>query len=53
MQGDVPHLGHMRTVNKVWAELESRNGNIFEGEVNATPKSWNPKTGLKNDKEKK
>lgn len=41
----------MRTVNKVW--VKSRNGNIFEGGVHATPKSWNPKTGLKNDKEKK
>ena len=24
-----------------------RNGNIFEGGVNNTPKLWNPKTGLK------
>ena len=31
--------------SQVW--VESRNGNIFEGGVNNTPKPWNPDTGLK------
>lgn len=31
--------------SQVW--VESRNGNIFEGGVNNTPKQWNPETGLK------
>ena len=31
--------------SQVW--VESRNGNIFEGGVNNTPKPWNPETGLK------
>ena len=30
---------------QVW--VESRNSNIFEGEINETPKPWNPETGLK------
>ena len=30
---------------QVW--VETRNGNIFEGGVNDTPKPWNPGTGLK------
>ncbi len=29
----------------VWVEI--RNGKIFEGGVNVTPKQWNPETGLK------
>ena len=31
--------------SQVW--VESRNGNIFEGGINNTPKPWNPETGLK------
>lgn len=30
---------------EVW--VESRNGKIFEGGINETPKPWNPNTGLK------
>ena len=30
---------------EVW--VESRNGNIFDGGINETPKPWNPNTGLK------
>ncbi len=30
---------------QVW--VESRNGSIFEGGINETPKPWNPNTGLK------
>ena len=30
---------------EVWGE--SRNGNIFDGGINANPKPWNPETGLK------
>ena len=29
----------------VWVQV--RNGNIFEGGINKTPKEWNPDTGLK------
>ena len=31
--------------SQVW--VESRNGNIFEGGINNTPKLWNLETGLK------
>lgn len=31
--------------SQVW--VETRNGNIFEGGINNTPKTWNPETGLK------
>ena len=31
--------------SQVWVEI--RNGKIFEGGVNVTPKQWNPETGLK------
>ena len=30
---------------EVW--IESRNGVIFDGGINETPKPWNPETGLK------
>ena len=31
--------------SQVW--VESRNGSIFEGGINNTPKTWSPETGLK------